>query len=198
MPHYPSLWTAALLSLCCLSFAQPYKPSLDPASLQDLAYTLNGVSAFPELGYSQPLYFCRFVDTPVKLAPENDGQLLFQKLEGVMGISRLPGSGLYQLQKLANFQVVNKDGSTERRSTRRLQRFAGPGHSSDGKFVLESDEKAEGSSEERLTRLELDPSSGKGTLALSLWKGAKSDGPPYFVQTYNFVFQEVRQPESLP
>ena len=190
----------ALLWLCLSSFAlaQPADKLIDPASLTNLAYTLDGVNAFPELGYSEPLYFCRFIDTPVKLATENDSQLLFQKLEGVMGISRQPNTGAYQMQKLAIFQVVNKDGTTERRSTRRVQRFLGPGLDKDGKFVLESDEKAEGSTDERTTRLELDPATGKGTLSLSLWKGSKSDGPPYFVQVYNFVFQQVRHLDSLP
>lgn len=132
------------------------------------------------------------METPVRLAPENSSQLFYQKLEGIMGISRDSSQGDYYVHKLAVFQAVSKAGTSERRSTRRLQRFPAAGvAAARDLLVLQSDEKAEGSSDERITRVELDLSTGKGSFSLSLWKGARTAGPPYFVQTYSFVFQAV-------
>ena len=185
-----------LLALFLLSqavLAEPYPP-LSGSDLKGLPYSFSGQPAFHEMTLYRPAYFCRFSGTPVKLAVENESQMLFQKLDGIMGVSRDPVTGQYYVNKLAAFQVINKDGSSERRTTRRVQHFAQPPLLDTAEaLVLESDEKAEGSTDERTTRLEFHHKTGVGSLKLSLWKGPKT-GPSYFEHVYNFDFQPVGGP----
>ena len=186
----PGPWTVLLTNAAGEVFAKlPLSPTrlvLTPHTFASAITPAIVASALPK-NYRLE-YLSKFVDTPIEVAPDAQrGEHRLQKLGGTMYIGRDPSTGHYAIRKLATFKSWDAQGREKIFDTDREIRFSEtPTIDDSARLRIESYAAAAENTDGRATILDIDRTTGRGTLSITLWRNPAREGTPYFDQVYPF------------